>query len=93
MSEPPTKALVLKTLAEGDLDESGTLNEIEFQAFAEKWFEKRGYWFIIRSLLTALTSMVILPQSATMLQKSIPHAHRIPSFLFKVVFGVGKSIL
>lgn len=89
VTTPPTKELVLNTLRAGDLDESGNLSEEEFVAFAREWFKGRGSLFFLRLILTSVISMVVLPGSATVLQKSIPGAHRVPSMLFKVGFGVG----
>lgn len=93
VTTPPTKESVVNTLRAGDLDESGNLSEEEFVTFAREWFKDRGNLFFIRLILTSIISMVVLPGSANVLQKSIPGAHRVPSTLFKVGFGVGMFLL
>lgn len=92
ITTPPTKESVVKTLRAGDLDESGHLSQEEFVLFAQEWFKDRGNLFFLRLVLTSIISMVVLPGSANALQKSIPGAHRVPSMLFKVGFGIGMFL-
>lgn len=88
VTDPPTSQKVDEMLREFDTDNSGTLTEDEFLAFAGKWFNRNGAVFARRLIVTSFISMVVLPETAAIVHREVPLARQIPKAAFKVLFGV-----
>lgn len=90
VTEPPTSEAIAKAMNEFDVDQSGGLSYDEFLAFSKKWFSRRGFVFLRKLVVSAVMTMVALPESANLIQREVPAARIIPKRIFKVVFGISK---
>lgn len=89
VTEAPTADKVDDMLREFDTDNSGSLTEDEFLAFAGKWFDSNAAVFARRLIVTSFISMVVLPETADIMHREIPLARQIPRAAFKLLFGIG----